>query len=145
MILKPAIISLSLLCLSFSPSTTNNISTYGSIPLLLMNGIAAASIIAFCALPGKISRFLTKAVPTYLGRISYSLYLTHLITITSVVYALGPDKPLVLAVVLALPLSVAIADLCQRFVEMPSHRLATVITARAPTSPAEANTPTLRS
>lgn len=144
-ILKPSMIFLSLLCLSFSPSTTNNISTFGSIPLLLMNGIAAASIIAFCALPGKLSRFLTKAAPSYLGRISYSLYLTHLITITSVVYALGPDTPLVLAVVLALPLSVAIADLCQRFIEMPSHRLAKVITARAPTSPAEADTPTLRS
>lgn len=142
---KTAIILLSLLCLSFSPSTTNNISTFGSIPLLLMNGIAAVSIIAFCALPGKLNRFLTRSIPTYLGRISYSLYLTHLITITSVVYALGPDRPLVLGVVLALPLSVAIADLCQRFIEMPSHRLAKVITARAPTSSAEANTQTLRS
>jgi peptidoglycan/LPS O-acetylase OafA/YrhL len=80
-------------------------------------------MIALCVIGGAAERVLLARIPRFLGRISYSLYLTHLIVIAAVVHAFAGAVPLAAALAAALPLSLLVADLCQRFVEAPGQQL----------------------
>lgn len=69
-------------------------------------------------------------VTQYLGRISYSLYLTHFLVLAVVQYVLlrylpAVDRPIHVALLLcgALPLAVGISVLLYRYVELPGIRL----------------------
>jgi peptidoglycan/LPS O-acetylase OafA/YrhL len=91
---------------------------------------------------GGLRTWLGGRVPQYLGRVSYSLYLTHAVVGTPFAYSLarklaGPEPgPLATLGLLALALgvSLAAADLFYRFIERPSTRLSQRLKAR-PTPP----------
>jgi peptidoglycan/LPS O-acetylase OafA/YrhL len=99
-------------------------------PVLLMNGLAAALIIALSIVDGRAARILMSPVARYLGRISYSLYLLHLVVIVAVIHAVGGAWPLPLAILAAIPLAIIGADISQRFIEAPSQRLGKAVAAR---------------
>lgn len=107
---------------TIAPPDTSHVATLVNAALLLVSGLAAGMIIALSISGGMAERLLTSPVPRYLGRISYSLYLTHIIVLASVVHALATVCPLPVAVAVALPLALGTADLCQRYVEAPSQR-----------------------
>lgn len=112
-----------LLAISFSPSDTSEVRTIGDGGLLLMSGVAAGVVIALCIIGGAAERLLLTPIPRFLGRISYSLYLTHVIVIASIVHAFAGAVPLAVALAVALPTLIVVADLSQRFVEAPSQQL----------------------
>jgi peptidoglycan/LPS O-acetylase OafA/YrhL len=60
----------------------------------------------------------------WLGKRSFSLYLVHEPIVVTVAYLLGGTTDALLVLVLALPLSLAAAEVFSRYIEMPSHRLA---------------------
>jgi peptidoglycan/LPS O-acetylase OafA/YrhL len=114
---------LALGALAIAPPDTSHIATFGNGALLIVGGLAGATIIALSISGGTAERFLLGFVPRYLGRISYSLYLTHIIVLASVVHLLAGAWSLPVALAIAVPLAIVVADLCQRFVEGPSQRL----------------------
>ena len=123
---KPAVAGLwmvALTALTLAPPDTSHVTTFGEGALLLVSGAGAGIVIALCVIGGAAERLLLARVPRFLGRISYSLYLTHLIVIAAVVHAFAGAAPLPIALAVALPLSLVIADISQRLVEAPSQQL----------------------
>lgn len=64
--------------------------------------------------------FLSHRVFVWLGSISYSLYLTHFILLTSLGYLLHDKLPQMLIAALAVPLAIVFAEFFYEFVEQPS-------------------------
>ena len=121
---------LALLGLTIAPPDTSRVTSLSNGVLLIVSGLAAGLIIALSIMSGRTERALTARLPLFLGRISYSLYLTHVIVIATVVHGIAGTWPLPIAVAFSLPLAVLIADLCQRYVEAPSQRLGKWVASR---------------
>jgi peptidoglycan/LPS O-acetylase OafA/YrhL len=87
----------------------------------LLQGIVSGALIAFCMSTSKARKLLRIKPLQYLGRISYSLYLIHMIWIGILFRLLDGTNPLVIsaAVIVASLLS---ADLMNRFIEAPANR-----------------------
>jgi peptidoglycan/LPS O-acetylase OafA/YrhL len=66
---------------------------------------------------------LSARLPQWLGRVSFSLYLTHLPILVALVYLFG-DRAWPLVALVGIPISLGVANLFWRWVEAPSHRLA---------------------
>jgi peptidoglycan/LPS O-acetylase OafA/YrhL len=115
--------------LTIAPPDTSHVGTSANGALLLVSGVAAGLIITLSISGGMAERVLTSPIPRYLGRISYSLYLTHIIVLASIVHALDAAWSLPAAVALALPVAIVTADFCQRYVEGPSQRLGKILAA----------------
>jgi peptidoglycan/LPS O-acetylase OafA/YrhL len=105
-----------------------------------------AALVVVLALSGEgAGRILRGAVPQFLGRISYSLYLVHAVVLLAVVHAFHEDVPVGLLVAAAVVLSVGVAAAMHRFVELPAMRAGRRWAARldggrapAPAEPARA-------
>jgi peptidoglycan/LPS O-acetylase OafA/YrhL len=87
--------------------------------------VAGAALLIVSALSsGNFARVLRHASSVWLGRISYSLYLYHVLVIFSLAYALdGLVRPIWI-IVLALPITLLVAEASYRWVELPSIGLA---------------------
>ncbi len=131
----------SLAVLSASPDFSGNRGGLALDARILVHGSAAAAIVMLCATEGTASRWLATAVPTYLGRISYSLYLWHIVAMTWVVEVFAGRAPPSMLVAFGAVLAVGVADVSERFVERPTTRmgraLARLLPGRGspPTSP----------
>lgn len=90
---------------------------------LLIHGLAAAGIILMCMSGTRSSRWLGHCVPVYFGRISYSLYLAHVVVMTAVVQLLRDTISPVASIVLGVVLAILVADALERFVERPMARI----------------------
>lgn len=91
-------------------------------------GIGTAALLAFASRSALLERGLENPVTTYLGKISYSLYLVHIAVGTNLLYLvnehLGDDASVMVpAFVLAWIVSIGSAHLLHRWVEQPAHRL----------------------
>lgn len=85
--------------------------------------IGAVGVVA-CAIAFSPARSgLSMSVPQWLGKISFSLYLTHLPIIIALTYLFGAWNWALVGIV-GIPLALGVAVLFYRFVESPSHRLA---------------------
>jgi peptidoglycan/LPS O-acetylase OafA/YrhL len=100
---------------------------------ILLETASALIFIALARHPGRARAFLRSAIPQYLGRVSYSLYLLHTIVLLAIVHIIDPGNDgLLLALVLPMfLLSLLLADLGQRYVELPAQRLGRRLAARA--------------
>jgi peptidoglycan/LPS O-acetylase OafA/YrhL len=98
-------------------------------------GSPAAILITDLAVPGAfglvlaalgvpaLRRGLETGAAQWLGRMSFSLYLTHVPLLVTLAFALGTDRWW-LIVLLGIPLSLLAAWVFHRVIERPSHRLA---------------------
>jgi peptidoglycan/LPS O-acetylase OafA/YrhL len=123
---KPTIAGLwvvALAALTLAPADTSHVTTFRDGALLLVSGAGAGLVIALCVIGGAAERVLLARIPRFLGRISYSLYLTHLIVIAAVIHTFAGAVQLAVALAVALPLSLIVADICQRLVEAPGQQL----------------------
>lgn len=85
--------------------------------------IGSSLIILAGILPGGIRRTLQRPWLRWLGRISYSLYLTHLLVLLSAVHLLGDRLPLTAILPGVVAVSLVLATAFQRLVEGPSDQL----------------------
>lgn len=91
--------------------------------------LGAPLLLAACLVPGSTTAFLDARWAQWLGRISFSLYLTHEpLAVSLSVLGLPP----VAVVVAGVPLSLALAAAFYRWVEHPTHLIARRIPAFAP-------------
>jgi peptidoglycan/LPS O-acetylase OafA/YrhL len=116
--------------LTFSPADTSHVAAIGNGLLLIISGLCAGVIIALCTTGGVAERFLLAPVPRFLGRISYSLYLTHMIVMAAVIHAVAGALPLSACFAIILPLAVVVANLSQRYVEAPTQRFGKLLADR---------------
>lgn len=77
--------------------------------------VGCAVLVAGALANGPLSSVLALGPVVHLGRISFVLYLVH----WPLIVAIGPGRPLWLRLVVALPVSIAIAELMHRVVELP--------------------------
>jgi peptidoglycan/LPS O-acetylase OafA/YrhL len=90
----------------------------------LTAGLGAAGIITVAISSSNLApRVLRLAVLQWLGRVSYSLYLLHVVVLLVLVHLLGAKIPLGALAIAAIPCSLAAAELMHRTVERPCIRL----------------------
>jgi len=93
-------------------------------------GLGAILIIAIVITSPKIGRLLSAPWCAALGRVSYSLYLTHVVVLMALGRGLGGWLPVWLILIIAAPVIGIVAWIGYRWVEQPSIRIGRLITAR---------------
>lgn len=82
--------------------------------------VAAVILIALALAWEPLRMFLEKAPFQWLGRISYSLYLTHYLVLTALVGLISKEVPTVIALLVVAPLTLVFAASFHEFVEKPA-------------------------
>lgn len=72
----------------------------------------------------KFQNFLKFPLFLWLGKISYSLYLTHLVTLIVVMYTLGKIIPVYIALSIVPLVAFVVASIAHKIIEKPSQKLA---------------------
>ena len=86
--------------------------------------VVGAAFVTVGFLSGTVARWAGEDPRVrWLGRRSFSLYLTHAPIIVSTAYLLGGHPPVWLLLVLCVPAALLVAELFGRFVEEPAHDL----------------------
>jgi peptidoglycan/LPS O-acetylase OafA/YrhL len=88
----------------------------------LQEGLLSGVFIMLCISTPWARQLLRSPPLSYLGRISYSLYLVHMICIL-VLFCIIPDANPLATAGLVIITSIAAADLLNRLVEVPANRL----------------------
>jgi peptidoglycan/LPS O-acetylase OafA/YrhL len=86
-------------------------------------GFASSTLIVVSLNSAIFSRVLLTAPLQWIGRVSYSLYLTHMLVVLTLLRALGGVLPVAAIVAAVVPCSLALAYAMYRWVELPSMRL----------------------
>jgi peptidoglycan/LPS O-acetylase OafA/YrhL len=84
------------------------------------SGFAAILLVALCLADPWAHAALSHGFPTWLGRISYSLYLVHRPVLLTLVHVFWGKVPLQYILLCTVLLSLLLADLTYRVVEKPS-------------------------
>lgn len=84
-------------------------------------GLVGCALIIFCMSDSKARRILRLRPLRYVGRISYSLYLIHIIWIGALFRLLDGYNPLAISAAVIVT-SILSADLMNRFIEAPANR-----------------------
>ncbi|HWK44775.1 MAG TPA: acyltransferase [Stellaceae bacterium] len=92
--------------------------------------VGAALVISILLANPNAAAALETSIPTWLGRVSYSLYLIHVPILTAAVFALDPVLPLWTIMAIAVPMTLIVAELFHRAVEAPSMKLGRWLTQR---------------
>ncbi len=104
------------------------------ITLAVSDVFSALLLVALCLAPWADGA-LSHAVPTWLGRVSYSLYLVHIPVLYTMMHLFWSKLPLIALLACAVLISLLVSELTYRFVERPAislgRRLATL--TRKPT------------
>lgn len=91
---------------------------------------AGSGTFIVCALSfPRVGRWLSGPLSSWLGRISYSLYLIHMPILAMWIYVLHGYSPLVAAALLTVPSSLFMAHLMAKFVESPGMAIGRRMTA----------------
>ena len=89
----------------------------------LLTGVGAGIFIVWLLASSSVQRVMEQKPLVFLGRVSYSLYLTHLLVLFSLVRLFSTYVNVYLLLAATLPISVAAAYLSYRFAELPSISL----------------------
>ena len=100
--------------------------TFVSDALGSLTPIGALGLVVCTIVLVPVERTLSTRPAQALGKISFSLYLTHLPILVAFTYLFGESNWGLVAIV-GIPTALAIAYLFYRFVESPSHRLAKLV------------------
>jgi peptidoglycan/LPS O-acetylase OafA/YrhL len=96
---------------------------------------SAILLIALCLGDPRAEALLSRGVPRWLGRVSYSLYLVHLPVLLALVHLLWGKMPLPYILLSAVFLSLLVAELSYRLIEKPSIDLGRRVARLVGTAP----------
>jgi peptidoglycan/LPS O-acetylase OafA/YrhL len=91
--------------------------------LELCYAFGALMLIVLCLHSANARRWLNKPLFLWLGKVSYSLYLSHQVVLIALVYTLHDKLPIVVILALVLAISLCLAELMNRTIELPSSEL----------------------
>lgn len=114
---------LAIISISFAPIDISRLDNFSNGALAVMSVFWSAVIIVLCTMRGPFYRILVSPIPTFLGRVSYSLYLWHVIIITATIRLAHNAAPLPVLILVGMAISLVIADLSQRYIEVPFIRI----------------------
>ncbi|MDX8534696.1 acyltransferase [Mesorhizobium sp. VK25A] len=101
----------------------------------LTYALVAGYIIICCIAFPLQTAVLDRPSLRWAGKVSYSLYLTHLPVMLALMYLLRDRAPLPVILVLSLALMLPVAEIFHRNVELPSMRLGRLTVRRKPVPP----------
>ncbi len=105
-----------------------------SIPLnFISQWIAALGVIiffVFAMYSNKTEKYLTMPIFLWFGKISYSLYLVHMVVLITLMYTIGKVVPVPLALALVPIIAIPIAWIINKYIEQPSARLGNYLTRK---------------
>jgi len=114
-----------------------------------ITGVGACLIIATVTASPELSRALSTRWCELLGRVSYSLYLTHAVILLTLIRVLGPFLPIELILTIAVPIIGIAAVAGYYWIERPSiglgHAVANRVRAMKPSAPIFVRLPALNS
>lgn len=122
---------LAIISISFAPIDISRLRSVSNGALSVVSVFWAAVIIVLCTLQGPVYRALVSPIPTFLGRISYSLYLWHVIIIVTTIRLGHNAAPLPVLILIGMAISLVVADLSQRYIEAPFIRIGRRLTDQA--------------
>ncbi len=96
----------------------------------LCYAIGAFLLLDLCMRSERARSILRHPPLLWLGKVSYSLYLTHLVVLIATVYLLHDLLPIAAILALVVPLSLLVAEILNRTVELPSSALGKRLAAR---------------
>jgi peptidoglycan/LPS O-acetylase OafA/YrhL len=111
-------VALLIICIYFICFRSESVAPAG----YLQQGLLAGAFIIVCMSTAKVRRILRSPQLQYLGRISYSLYLVHMLGIATL-FRLMPEIHPIATATLTIVTCLVAADLLNRFVEAPANRL----------------------
>jgi peptidoglycan/LPS O-acetylase OafA/YrhL len=85
-----------------------------------LNGAGAALVLLLALASPGMARLLSQPAPQWLGRISYSLYLSHLLVLGALLHLFHGVVPLPWLLAAVVPVSLLVAHLGHAWVEVPS-------------------------
>lgn len=88
-----------------------------------VEALAAGLLLIAALLPGAFADFLALPVIRFFGRISYSLYLTHLLILLTSVYLFETRMPLLIVLAIGVGVAIPFGWLFHLWIEEPSRRL----------------------
>jgi len=103
---------------------------FGQDVLWGLAGAGAALIVVLAIAWPRFVRVLETRPAQWLGQLSFSLYLVHVPILATLVYLCGSSRWW-LASLIAIPVSIVVAELFRRAVEAPSHKLARALGSKA--------------
>jgi peptidoglycan/LPS O-acetylase OafA/YrhL len=104
---------------------------YISYTLFFFGSLAGAVLLlALCLTSVQAQTLLAHAPARWLGRVSYSLYLIHLVVILALAHAFHARVSAGLLVVSAVPMALLAAEVMYRCIELPSQNLGRQLAAR---------------
>lgn len=118
-----------LIGLGYSPVVTSAVDRFNDSILLLINGLAATAAITLAVTGNKVRHFLEKQPLLWLGKVSYSLYLIHVI-IFAVLLRILAGLPFYILLPLCICVALAVASIFQRYVEQPAAAVGRLIASR---------------
>lgn len=92
--------------------------------------IGASILIIFALLSVKFSSILRKPYISYIGKISYSLYLIHVPIILSCIHLLKNTMPIGAIIIITIPLTIAVSSILYYLVEKPAIKLGKKLTGK---------------
>ncbi len=98
--------------------------------LELAYAAGAFILLVLCIHTPAARTFLRTPALQWLGKVSYSLYLVHLVVLLAAVYLLHDVLPIAVILLLVLIVSLCAAQLLNRAVEMPSNEIGKRLTVR---------------
>ncbi|OKP95380.1 acyltransferase [Paenibacillus sp. P46E] len=104
-------------------SDFDTFSFYGAVLDTWTIAIGAVIMVVLSISSVRLSKILRNDLISYLGKISYSLYLTHLIVLASLIHLLNGYLPIWAISAMAIIGSFIVASAVYKFVENPSKRL----------------------
>jgi peptidoglycan/LPS O-acetylase OafA/YrhL len=88
--------------------------------------LGASWLLIMCLCSSRLHRVLLSPLPQFLGRISYSLYLSHAVILLLMINLLYPYMSFVLIVLLSLPIAICISTILYYLVEKPAINLSRI-------------------
>ena len=109
------------LCLTtLTPGANSAVGSIHNAVLLLAAGLGAVTIVTLCTTESRVTRCLETPFPSWLGRISYSLYLIHVPIIAGLAYSF-PNASKALLITAGVAVALLAAEALNRLVETPSE------------------------
>jgi peptidoglycan/LPS O-acetylase OafA/YrhL len=104
---------------------------YAKAYLEIFYAAGAFLLIALCIHSDAAKRLLRHGALLWLGKVSYSLYLSHHVVLLAMAHLLYRQLPMWAILALFLPLSLIVAEILNRLIELPSSKLGKSLSASA--------------